>query len=68
MKIGNQVKITSYYSISQITALDKLSEKTRVPKAEYLREALEELLKKYASSVRDAPRRLKRSRKYVRGD
>lgn len=57
MKIGHQIKVVSYYPPNQIAALNKLAEATRVRKAEYLREALEDLLKKYMSSVRDAPKK-----------
>ena len=62
MKVGNQIKIVSYYPPDAIAALTKLSDATRVPKAEYLREALEDLLKKYLSNVRDSgrPRRPKK--------
>ena len=62
MKVGKQIKIVSYYPPDQVAALTKLSGATRVPKAEYLREALDDLLKKYTSSVRDSgrPRRPKK--------
>jgi hypothetical protein len=56
MKVGKQIKIVSYYPPDQVAALTKLSDATRVPKAEYLREALDDLLKKYLSSVRDSAR------------
>ena len=62
MKVGNQIKIVSYYPPDQVAALTKLSDATRVPKAEYLREALDDLLKKYLSSIRD-PGRSRRHKK-----
>lgn len=52
MKVGKQIKMVSYYSPEAAEHLTKLSETTRVPKAEYLREALDDLLKKYASTLR----------------
>ena len=62
MKVGHQIKVVSYYQPSQIAALNKLAETTRVRKAEYLREALDDLLKKYTLSVRDAPRKRQKRR------
>lgn len=62
MQVGKQIKIVSYYPPDQVAALTKLSDATRVPKAEYLREALDDLLKKYLLSIRDSgrPRRRKK--------
>jgi hypothetical protein len=51
---GNQAPITSYYEPSAVQQLKKLSEATRVPQAVYLREALDDLLKKYAATLRKA--------------
>ena len=62
MKVGHQIKVVSYYPPGQIAALNKLAETTRVRKAEYLREALDDLLKKYTSSVRDAARKRQKAR------
>ena len=53
---GNQVQVASYYSAEAVKRLRALSELTRVPQAMYLREALEDLLKKYASTLRKAAR------------
>lgn len=49
---GNQAPITSYFEPSAVQQLKKLSETTRIPQAAYLREALDDLLKKYASTLR----------------
>jgi predicted DNA-binding protein len=53
---GNQVQVTSYYEPAIVQKLKALSEATRVPQAAYLREALEDLLKKYAGALRKASR------------
>ncbi|HEV7611428.1 MAG TPA: ribbon-helix-helix domain-containing protein [Steroidobacteraceae bacterium] len=49
---GNQTAITGYYEPGAAQQLKKLTESTRVPQAAYLREALDDLLKKYASTLR----------------
>jgi predicted DNA-binding protein len=49
---GNQVQVTSYYEPEVAQKLKILSETTRIPQAAYLREALEDLLKKYAATLR----------------
>lgn len=46
-KKGKQVQICSYYPPEMADQLKQLSEGTRVPLATYLREAAEDLLKKY---------------------
>jgi hypothetical protein len=51
-KYGNQVKIASYYSPETIEQLKRLSDATRISQAAYLREALDDLLKKYAATLR----------------
>ena len=51
---GNQTQITSYYDIDAVRQLKRLSETTRVPMAAYLREAVDDLLKKYAATLRKA--------------
>ena len=51
---GNQTQITSYYAPDAVQRLKALSEMTRVPQSAYLREALDDLLKKYASTLRKA--------------
>lgn len=43
-----------YYTPEAVAQLQRLSDTTRVPQAAYLREALEELLKKYAGTLRKA--------------
>jgi hypothetical protein len=43
-----------YYSPEAVKQLRALSEVTRVPQAAYLREALDDLLKKYAATLRKA--------------
>jgi hypothetical protein len=51
---GTQAQITSYYDIGAVRQLKRLSETTRVPMAAYLREAVDDLLKKYAATLRKA--------------
>jgi len=51
---GKQAQVSSYYDPAQIEQLRRLSEITRVPQAVYMREALEDLLKKYAATLRKA--------------
>ena len=51
-KYGNQVKIASYYLPETIEQLKRLSDATRISQAAYLREALDDLLKKYAATLR----------------
>jgi predicted DNA-binding protein len=51
---GNQVQMAGYYDPEAVKRLRTLSEVTRVPQAAYLREALEDLLRKYASVLRKA--------------
>jgi predicted DNA-binding protein len=46
-KKGKQVQICSYYPPGMADQLKELSGRTRVPLATYLREAAEDLLKKY---------------------
>ncbi|MGA7540626.1 MAG: ribbon-helix-helix domain-containing protein [Steroidobacteraceae bacterium] len=54
MKVGKQVKIVSYYTPEAIEQLNRLSGATRITKAVLLREALEDLLKKYSGTLRKA--------------
>jgi hypothetical protein len=49
---GKQRQVTSYYELDAAIQLRKLSEITRIPQASYLREALDDLLKKYAATLR----------------
>jgi predicted DNA-binding protein len=51
---GNQSQISSYYEPEAVQKLKSLSEITRVPQSVYLREALDDLLKKYAGALRKA--------------
>ena len=51
---GRQTQVIGYYSPEAAKRLRMLSEATRVPQAAYLREALDDLLKKYAPAVRKA--------------
>lgn len=51
---GNQTAITGYYDPGAAQRLKTLSETTRVPQSVYLREALDDLLKKYAATLRKA--------------
>ena len=49
---GKQVQICSYYPPETAAQLKKLSEKTRIPLATYLREAADDLLIKHADALR----------------
>ena len=51
---GKQVPISGYYDPDTVRRLQRLTEVTRVPQAVYLREALDDLLGKYASILRKA--------------
>lgn len=51
---GKQVQLAGYYDPEAVKHLRTLSAATRVPQSAYLREALEDLLRKYASSLRKA--------------
>jgi len=51
---GNQAQITSYYDPAAVQRLKALSKTTRVPQSAYLREALDDLLKKYATTLKRA--------------
>lgn len=44
---GNQTQLAGYYDPAAVQRLKELSEATRVPQSAYLREALDDLLKKY---------------------
>ncbi len=54
---GKQKQVTTYYDPDVIEQLRRLSEVTRVPQAVYMREALDDLLKKYAHVLRPAGRK-----------
>jgi hypothetical protein len=49
---GKQTPITGYYDPGEVKRLKALCESTRVPQAVYLREALDDLLRKYATALR----------------
>ena len=51
---GNQTQMAGYYSADSVAQLRKLSDLTRVPQSAYLREALDDLLAKYAPILRKA--------------
>lgn len=51
---GKQLQVMGYYSPEAAEQLRRLSKATRIPQAAYLREALEDLLKKYAGTLRKA--------------
>lgn len=52
MPTTNNVQTIAYLTPQQKAALDRLSKATRVPRAEYLREAVDDLLKKYAKTLK----------------
>lgn len=56
MKVGKQIRIVSYYTPEAVEKLDRLSAVTRITKAALLREALDDLLRKYAGTLRKAPK------------
>ena len=49
--MGNKVIRSIYLDIEQIEKIKKLSEKTKVPQAVYVREGLDLLLHKYAEEI-----------------
>jgi hypothetical protein len=49
---GKQVPISGYYDPDTVRLLQRLTEVTRVPQTVYLREALDDLLGKYAAILR----------------
>jgi predicted DNA-binding protein len=51
---GNRTQVTSYYEPDAVQKLKTLSENTRIPQSAYLREALDDLLKKHAAALRKA--------------
>lgn len=53
-KVGKQIKIVSYYTPEAIEQLNRLAAVTRITKAVLLREALDDLLKKHATTLRKA--------------
>lgn len=53
---GKQIQVVGYYNPKAVKQLQALSKATRVPQAAYLREALDDLLKKYAGTLQKVPR------------
>ena len=51
---GKQAQLAGYFDPEAVKQLRTLSETTRVSQSAYLREALEDLLRKYASALRKA--------------
>jgi Ribbon-helix-helix domain len=51
-KVGKQIRLISYYRPEAFDQLKRLSAATRIPQSVYLREALDDLLKKYAGTLR----------------
>jgi len=51
---GNQAQVTSYYNPEAVQRLKALSAATDRAQSAYLREALDDLLKKYAVALRKA--------------
>jgi hypothetical protein len=49
---GNRVHADLYLDPEKHEQLRRLSELTRIPQAAYLREAVDDLLKKYAATLR----------------
>lgn len=53
-KRGKLIQVSTYLSPELWEQLKTLAERTRVSQAAYFREAVEDLLKKYASELREA--------------
>ena len=51
-QVGKQVRVVSYYRPEAFEQLQRLAAATRVTQSVYLREALDDLLKKYAATLR----------------
>ena len=47
--MGEKVRFTTYLKKETLDELKKLSKDTRVPQAQYIQEAIEDLLEKYES-------------------
>lgn len=48
-----KINTSIYLDREQLKKLDIMNKKTRVPKAEYIREALEDLFKKYEKIIKE---------------
>lgn len=58
---GRQVQVSLYLPPELAEKLKQLSEKTRVSQAAYFREAVEDLVEKYAAMLRSASGKSKRT-------
>ena len=56
--MGNKVLRSIYLDKEQIEKIKKLSEKTKVPQAVYVREGLDLLLRKYEGKIETNPYKL----------
>jgi len=52
IKVGKQIRVVSYFAPEAAEKLRLLSATTRVTQAVYLREAIDDLLRKYAATIR----------------
>jgi predicted DNA-binding protein len=55
VELGNKVLRSIYIEVEQLDKLKKLSQRTKVPQAVYIREALDLVLKKYAQQLETVP-------------
>ena len=56
--MGNKVLRSIYLDIAQVEKIKRLSERTKVPQAVYVREGLDLLLSKYEEKVETEPHSL----------
>ena len=56
---GNQIQLCSSYPPELVQELDRLIERTRVPMATYMREAVEDLIAKYNGGPKESGGRSK---------
>jgi len=56
--LGNKVLRSIYLDIVQVEKIKRLSERTKVPQAVYVREGLDLLLRKYEETVEPEPHSL----------
>ncbi len=56
--MGNKVLRSIYLDIAQVEKIKRLSERTKVPQAVYVREGLDLLLRKYEENVDPEPHSL----------
>lgn len=57
MKIGKRIMTPIYLDPPQREALKQLSERTRIPMSVYMREAIDDLLKKYEALLKKEAKR-----------